>query len=671
MDATRTEPRKTAIRLFAWMLFALLPLAASATELERQRQLFNDVYAAVERGNWSAIERLDDAEQSLLRRYVLWPDLRASWFRARVRSADHGEIERFLDQFGELRPARELRYRYALHLAKAGYFADYLAIYRQHYDGRGNATLDCLALRAEIEAGSRETVTERAKVLWSVGRSQVDECDPVFEHLYDNSLLSQDDYRRRFELAIDAREFSMARWLGKSIDQQHIDTAGYWLQAARNPETFVRKHRNQTDNESTRAQLAYAIERLTYRDPSLALKLWNDFAPWPDFSKDQTDQVSRHIALWMARDNLAGAHEQLVALTVEARDAEVLRWQARSSLRAQEWEALLTDIAAMPENEREAGEWRYWRGIALAKSGREEEGQATLEMLARERSFYGFLAADELGQPYALEESAIEADEITIAALAARPELVRARELFLVGQDSRGRSEWEAVVSRLGKDGKAQAAVLAKRWGWHSRAIAAAAAGGKLDALTLRYPLPYDRAFEKHSAAANIPSTWAYGVARSESLFMRDVRSSAGAIGLMQLMPATGRRVARSIKLPYSGLATLTDADSNIRLGTTYLADMQKRFGGNRVLATAAYNAGPHRVDEWLDGVAPVDTRIWIETIPFNETRSYVRRVFEAETIFHWRMTGEMRRLSDELVVLRAPSGARVEATKIAAASVE
>jgi soluble lytic murein transglycosylase len=649
----------------------MLPLTASATELEHQRQLFDEVYASVERGNWSAVEQLDAADKSLLSRYVLWPDLRASWFRARIRSANHGEVEAFLDQYGDLRPARELRYRYALHLAKAGYFEDYLAIYRQHYEGRGNATLDCLALQAEVESGSRQTVAERARVLWTVGRSQVDECDPVFEHLYDKDLLSPDDYRRRFQLAIDARQFSMARWLGKSIDQQHIDTATAWLQAARNPESFIRKHRSRTDHDSTRAQLAYAIERLTYRDPSLALTLWSDLAPWANFDREKANHVSRHIALWMARDNLDGAHAQLTALAADARDDEVTRWQARSSLRAQDWRQLLADIEGMSEKEREAGEWRYWRGVALSETGLEEEGRAQLEALALERGFYGFLAADEIGRPYALEESGIEADETSIAALAARPELIRARELFLVGLESRGRSEWEAVVSRLEKDTKAQAAILARRWGWHSRAIAAAAAGGKLDALTLRYPLPYDQAFEKYSAAVDIPLTWAYGVARSESLFMRDVRSSAGAIGLMQVMPATGRTVARSIKLPYSGLATLMNAESNIRLGTTYLADMKKRFGGNRVLATAAYNAGPHRVDEWLDGATVHDTRIWIETIPFNETRSYVRRVFEAETIFHWRMTGEMRRLSDELVASRPLPDARVKATKVAAASIE
>ena len=135
---------------------------------------------------------------------------------------------------------------------------------------------------------------------------------------------------------------------------------------------------------------------------------------------------------------------------------------------------------------------------------------------------------------------------------------------------------------------------------------------------------------------------------------MRDIRSSAGAIGLMQLMPATGRVVAREINLPYSGLDTLTNPLENIRLGTLYLSQMAERFGGNRVLATAAYNAGPHRVDRWLPEQGSIDTRIWIENIPFNETRKYVRRVMAADTIFYWRMTGKIRRLSSELGIVEA-----------------
>ena len=136
---------------------------------------------------------------------------------------------------------------------------------------------------------------------------------------------------------------------------------------------------------------------------------------------------------------------------------------------------------------------------------------------------------------------------------------------------------------------------------------------------------------------------------------MRDVRSRAGAIGLMQLMPATGRQVAQEIKLAYSGLDTLTDPNHNIRLGTSYLGSMVERYDGNHVPATAAYNAGPHRVDRWLPQSGVVDARVWIENIPFNETRKYVRRVLAAETIFHWRLTGEVRRLSDELPVVQPP----------------
>ena len=141
---------------------------------------------------------------------------------------------------------------------------------------------------------------------------------------------------------------------------------------------------------------------------------------------------------------------------------------------------------------------------------------------------------------------------------------------------------------------------------------------------------------------------------------MRDVRSSAGAIGLMQLMPATGREVAKDISLPYSGLATLTNPESNIRLGTSYLAQMAERFSGNQVLATAAYNAGPHREMRWLPAKSSEDARVWIENIPFNETRKYVKRVLAAQTIFHWRMTGQVRRLSDELLQVEADAEAQL-----------
>lgn len=648
----------------AAILMFTVTAPALASGIEQQRELFNSVFAAVERGAWGAVDDLTAAEHELLQQYVLWPDLRATWLRANIVNAPAADIESFLHQYGPLRPARELRYRHALNLAGSGDLAGYLRIYEQFYQGRNFAKLDCLSLQAELEAGRTRRVDQRAIDLWLVGTSQVSECDPVFEYLTDNSLLGPVEYLTRFELAVEKRNFTLAQWLAKEIDQQHVEQAALWLKAQGHPEDFLTSKRRRGGSEALRAQLVYAAERLAYRDPELALKVWNRVSKRHKFPETQKLRTHRHIALWTARDHLPGAYGLLVKLSPAAQNDEVLRWRARTSLRNSHWANLLTDIAMMSAAERETEAWRYWRAIALQRSGQGLVAVKELEALSLERSYYGFLAADETGSNYALDHTQLPADEVAIAALSARPDFIRARELFLVGQDGRGRSEWDAITRLLSAADKIQAAILADRWGWHSRAISTVANLGEYDDLSLRYPLPFKTTFEQSSSLANIAPTWAYGVARSESLFMRDARSSAGAIGLMQLMPATGRRMAQQINLPYSGLATLTNPVSNIRLGTSYLGQMAKRYNGNQVLATAAYNAGPHRVDRWLPENGSIDARVWIENIPFNETRQYVQRVLAAQAIFHWRMTGKIRRLSDEWSQVHAAPDAQQVAVR-------
>ena len=644
------------------ILVATLTLAGPGQalgDIERQRELFQQVFEDVERGNWDVVDALPADDLDRLQDYVLWPDLRAAYYRATMRKADHAKVEAFLDRHGTLKPARELRYRYALHLSAVGDLDGFLRIYQAYYQGLENARLDCIALRAELEQGREKRIVNRARELWMTGESQADECDPVFEHLRERNMLTDADYAARYALAIEAREFTRARWLARAIDPSLVAEAETWLRAQSNPSDFVGSHSASNDTPVARQQLAYAIERITYADPERALELWrgveNDYA----FEAGTRNSTLRHIALWTARDNLPRAYELLTSLPPEAQDEEVLRWRARTSLRESRWSDLLVDIAAMSKEEQVAEEWRFWAGVAMAREGQQWAATAILEPLSDERSYYGFLAADELGFEYRFAHAALQADETMIAQLAARDDVIRARELFLVGLDGRGRSEWDAVIANFTPEEMLQAAIMADRWGWHSRAIAAASRVGQYDDLALRYPLPFRQTFEQHASAASIPATWALGVARSESLFMRDVRSHAGAVGLMQLMPATGRKVAREIKLPYSGLDTLVDPHDNILLGTRYLGSMAARYEGNRVLATAAYNAGPHRVDRWRPGTAAVDARIWIENIPFNETRKYVRRVMAAETIFHWRMTGQSRRLSEELAIIEPPQADR------------
>ena len=236
--------------------------AGDDARLDQARTTFRAVYPVVERGDWSTAAQ----QESLLRPYVLWPDLRAAWFRAKLSTAAHGEIDAFLDSYGVLKPARELRYRYALHLAGEGHLDDFLAIYQQYYQGLDIARLDCIALQAELEAGREKRIVSRALELWAVGSSQSDECDPVFANLKSRGLLTDEHYAERFALAIEARRFRLARYLSGPLDPSFRVEANAWLDAESDPAAFVTST-DREDSALTRRQMVYAIERLGYRDP--------------------------------------------------------------------------------------------------------------------------------------------------------------------------------------------------------------------------------------------------------------------------------------------------------------------------------------------------------------------------------------------------------------------
>lgn len=631
------------------------PEPAPAPELQHQRAVFREAFAAAELGNWQPARE----NAALLREYVLWPDLRAAWLGASIASVDAAEIEAFLARYGALKPVRELRYRYALHLARSGRAAEFLELYRAFYQGLDVARLDCLALDAEILSGDRSNVAGRATTLWLVGYSQADECDPVFDYMRGAGLLTRALYRERYELALSARRYSLARYLARSLDEAHLEEAEAWLSAQQDPVAFLDSALNRPGEEAQRERVQWAIERIALTDAPLAERYWRRSGERQPFAETRAAALERHIALWHARQHSPEALRRLNALPQGVADDEVRRWRARAALARHEWAEVIAAVAAMPAVQREEEEWRYWLAVALQQTGSPVEARAAFQDLAKQRSYYGFLSADELQFEYAYDHVTLTPDYALLQRLSRNPAFVRARELFHVGLESRGRSEWDDAVGMLGHDEKIQAGLLAHRWGWHSRAIATLAAAGHYDDLELRYPLPWPEHFAEASATARIPSSWAYGVARSESLFIPDIRSHAGAIGIMQIMPATGRLTAGELNLPYRGLATLTDPASNIRLGATYLGRMLERFEENRVVATAAYNAGPSRVEKWLPVSGGLDARIWIENIPFNETRDYVRRVLVSEAIFSWRLTGHTYRLSDGLGTI-APAAPKV-----------
>lgn len=603
--------------------------------LEAQRAAFREAWPHAERGQWARIE----PSLALLEDYVLYPELRGAWLRATVSQRSRDELLAYLDRYPGHPSGRELMLRWLSVLASREDWPGYLEVYHR-LGGSESARLRCLAARAELATGLTEGWHERALALWRVGISQPEDCDPVFARLRRDGHLDEAAVRERMALAIEARQFQLARFLARSLPAEDLRLVERWEAMQEDPAARLGGYPESSDRDAEWARVRYGLLVLAARDAELAFNHWQRLAP--HYATADADEVGRRIALAGARRNRPNADTLLGALPGAAIDLEVRHWRLRLALREGDWAGAL-DATTTPEDDTALS---FWRGRALEALAQPEQAAAAFRQVADERNLYGFLAAERSGRPKALQHRPTPVDLRLRLALEARPEFIHARELFKVGLDSRGRSAWARAIADLPPEALAQAALLAHEWGWHSRAIATAARAGLMDDLEIRYPLAWQERFSETAAQARLPSPWTIGVARNESLFVPDIASPAGAVGLMQLMPATGREVARELRLPFQGLATLIDPDTNIRLGTRYLERMLARFDQHFVLATAAYNAGPTRVQRWLpDTALPADA--WIELIPFDETRTYVHRVMASKAIFHWRLTGEELALAE------------------------
>ncbi|MEN7342775.1 MAG: transglycosylase SLT domain-containing protein, partial [Pseudomonadota bacterium] len=564
------------------------------------------------------------------------------------------ELDAFMQAHGDLAPVRRLRYRYANYLGRSRDWTPYLRFYEQHYANERLDALDCFALRAYRARG--DDVQEMAARLWLVGRSQHDYCDPAFSLLKKNGVINDQLIRERLQLAIDARKFGLAGYLAGLLgDETAKATVARWREASRAPAKTLANAKG-----FSAAQLVYATRRLALSDAPAASGAFKKLDRNNRFSAEQRGATLRYIAIAGSQDHEPLAAALIAAVPESHRDQRLLEWEIRTALRVGNWQRVLQVIALLPDDAQASDRWRYWEAKALGMLGQTEAANGLMTRVAEERSFYGFLAADHRGVRYGMAPAALTADETLLQALLAEPAIVRVQELHAVGQTQRAAAEWQRALRTRSTDVKTQAAILAHRWGWHREAIAILGTLKLWDDLEIRYPLAFSDAVEAYSANHGVDPTFALGILRSESLYDREARSSAGAWGLMQLIPATGKRMAKKDNLRWQGIETLKNADSNIRLGTRYLGELLNRFE-HPALAAAAYNAGPHRVERWLPETSAMPADVWIESIAYDETRAYVQRVLAAKIVFGWRLNSDTLKLSDSLPLI-APKESTVSA---------
>ena len=626
-----TSSRRTRL---SWLVLIFCLLAASSVQADEptpaQRATFKQAYAAAQQGdpNWRQLA-------SGLGDYPLYPYLQAAALEHNIQQVDRATVESYLNQYPDWIPAADLRRSFLRELARRQDWNDFQALYQP---GLGDS-LSCNALQAKLAQGGQLDFEQDLATLWAKPNLP-NECDPVLSAAQAQGLLTTTRLWTRIDGAADTGQpgtiASLAPWLPPA-DQASAQRLAL---ALRDPAAALAKASGWADTLRSRQAVTLALVRLARRDSDSADAAWQQVEPRFHFSRAQRDDVLRALALFHAFDFKDGALARLNALPPAAQDDSTREWRARVALARRNWPEVLAAIEAMPSALQQDGEWKYFSARALAATGNATQARERFETLAEQPTYFGFMAADQLQQPYAICPLTLDDDTQGEQQLLAQPGLQRAFELFAVDLPQLARREWTQALRGASAATLHLAADLANRRGWYDRAVFTLNHGEALRLYDLRFPLASQDGLVPQAEQAGISPAWAYAILRAESAWMSDARSGANARGLMQLLPSTAALVAKRNGLNWTGAASLYDPAINIELGTRYLAQMAQRFNGSTWLASAAYNAGPNRVDRWLAARSALAPDLFVATMPYKETREYVARVMAFSVIYDWRLHG-------------------------------
>ncbi|MDG1234095.1 MAG: transglycosylase SLT domain-containing protein [Pseudomonadales bacterium] len=596
-----------------------------------QRQMYLDAIHLIKTSQFSRLQKL----KPQLRTYPLYPYLESTEISYRISRQSEQDILRFVEQYRDTPLVEPLLMHWLANLAKRGKWEMFLT----HYDKvTPTKKLACQQAYGLYKVGMVDQAMTQAKKLWTVGFSQPDECDPIFSVWRGANGITPEIAWQRFALSLKENNKDLASYLIRFVDRQDKPFATNYRLIHLKPKTIKRYKSFKATNIRNREIILHGVKRLSRLDPEDALLTLEKYEKLQDFNPDELEDAYAYIGV-----RLAGKSSDLAlvdSLPVNLHEhPKLVEARIRQNLKHGDWSNVMVLINLLPQEQQSSNRWQYWKARALGLSADEADRQIARNVmieLSSERSFYGFVSADILQNQYNYQDEPSPVTLEQILSLEESPGVQRALELFALGERSQARREWYFSTSDFNNVERDVAARVALRWGWYKASIQTMIDAGAWNHLDHRFPIAYADTFITHARRANIPVQWSLAIARQESSFMTDAKSSAGALGVMQLMPATAKQVAAKIGVSYPNNRSLTSPDLNIRLGTNYLAQMLRKFENNRILASAAYNAGPGRVNQWLNPDVPFD--VWIEIIPFTETRNYVQNVLMFSSIYSRRM---------------------------------
>lgn len=608
--------------------------------LDEQRAVFLRAEKLLEQGHDAAFLEAADS----LVDYPLYPHLQYEFLKSHLQKND--KVIEFLARFDNTRYAPLLRAKWLDYLARNGRWREFV----EYYQGTENPARECNYYWALHETGKKDQALQETKRLWLTGNTLPAACDGLVAEFMLSSGFSHDLVWQRFDLAVNEENWPLVESLRRLLDKSEQKTADFWLQVYKKP-TLVKDSGLWVGADALTGHIfAEGVARLAATDADAALPIWDGRKQYLNIAKQEMDKVDKKLAmaLFLQRDARAyGRLRQLGAADDKVREAAI-----RAALLEQNWPHVQEALAALPFAVQQEPAWQYWRARALEAQGNSVEAQAVYLKLADDRSFYGFLAADKLGSGYTMGDKPVDVSQGQLASLLNTPNFKAVDEWRVLGRNLEARRQWLFATEGLDKERLMIAAKLAQQWQWDQLAIVTLAKADYWDDVGLRFPLRYVLEVRRNAGPQNLDPALVLGLMRQESMLDSQAVSSVGAKGLLQLMPATAEQVAGKLNEVWHGEAQLFVPEANIRYGSFYFAELLRRFNGHMALATAAYNAGPNRVAKWLpDAAVPAD--IWIETIPFKETRKYVTSVLSYSIIYQQRLQTNGLKLANMLANVR------------------
>jgi len=608
--------------------------------LDQQRQDFLLAERLAEQGNESAFLSLIYT----LADYPLYPYLQYYWLKNNLPQTN--KILAFLSAYKDSRYADLLRLKWLDYLANNERWAEFL----RYFQASDNVALECQFYWANYKVGNQQLAMNEAKRLWASGDTLPRECDSLLTALSLSPVLTPYLLWRRFELALEKDNRTLAIYVQHLLDKPGQDIAELWLQVHKNP-ALIQDSLFLSGNERQGRIFAHGVDRMAKSDLDLAINIWDSSKLIVVKDSQVVQMLERKLALALAHARDIRAYDRLNQLS--SVDAEVREWKVRAALLEQNWQHVAHALASLTNDEQETPQWQYWLARSLVETGQVLQGQSVYKRLSKDRSYYGFLAADAINEPYSFADNPVFISGNGLETLAQQKDFRVIQEFRLLNRETEAKRQWWFAVTKLSKEQLMIAAKLAQQWQWDQVAIITLVKADYWDDLALRFPVNYLSQVQNNAFLQNLDPAIIFGLIRQESMLDQNARSSAGARGLMQIMPETGQLIARKLNEPWQAENSLFNPDVNIKYGAFYYKQLLNRFNGHFALATAGYNAGPNRVVKWLPADRSLPADVWIETIPFKETRKYVTSVMSYAIIYQQRIQRNTLKMSGLLFEVR------------------